>query len=212
MLRPIASPLALGLVGLAAGTVTMSGLQLGWVDARQGHDVALILLAFVFPLQLLASVLAFLARDGIVGTSMGILACTWLSIGLVHLGLPPGGTSDALGLFLLIAAIGMLVPTAGAATGKLVPAAVFATAAARFATTGVAQLTGDSPWKTLAGLIGLGLGALAVYAALAAGLEDALRRPVLPVGRRARGREALGGALAQQLTDVHHEPGVRQQL
>jgi uncharacterized protein len=36
--------------------------------------VALILIAFVFPLQLVASILGFLARDVVAGTGMGVLA------------------------------------------------------------------------------------------------------------------------------------------
>src|SRR5829696_6032108 len=96
VLRPIGSPLALGFVALAAATFVVSGLQLGWVEAAEGRNVALILIGFVAPLQLLVSAHGFLARDSLAGTAMGILSGTWLTVGLVLLTSPPGSTSDAL--------------------------------------------------------------------------------------------------------------------
>jgi hypothetical protein len=98
--RPLANPLPLGFLALAAGTLLVSGLQLEWLKPSDGSDVALILIAFVFPLQLVVSVFGFLARD-VAAPGMGILAGTWLSIGLVHLTGELGSSSDALGLFLL---------------------------------------------------------------------------------------------------------------
>src|SRR4051794_26995580 len=60
MLRPIGNPLPLGFLGLAGGTLIVSGLQLGWLDQSQGTQVALMLIAFVFPLQLLTSIFGYL--------------------------------------------------------------------------------------------------------------------------------------------------------
>src|SRR5215208_3277706 len=91
-LRPLANPLPLGFLALAGGTFVVSGLQLGWVPEAQGKDVALILLAFVFPLQLVASVFGYLTRDVVAGTGMGILAGTWLAVGLVPLSSSSGST------------------------------------------------------------------------------------------------------------------------
>jgi len=65
VLRPIANPLPLGFLALAAGTLLFSGLQLGWLAPDQGSDVALIVLAFVFPLQLVSSIFGLLGRDEI---------------------------------------------------------------------------------------------------------------------------------------------------
>jgi uncharacterized protein len=197
MLRPLGNPLPLGFIALAGGTLLVSGLQLKWLEPAEGTQVALVLIAFVFPLQLVASVLGFLARDVVAGTGMGILSGTWLSIALVTLTGQPGATSDALGLFLLLAAVAMLVPAAAAAAGKLVATAVLATTSLRFATIGLYQLTASDDWKATAGAVGLVLCALALYAALAMALEDALGRAVLPLGRRA----AIDG-----------EPGIRDQL
>jgi succinate-acetate transporter protein len=212
MLRPIGNPLPLGFLALAAATLLVSGLQLAWLQASDGRAVALILIAFVFPLQLLSSIFGFLARDVVAGTGMGVLAGSWLSIALVSLTSPPASTSDALGLFLLVAAVAMLVSAMAAATAKLVPAAVLATTALRFATTGAYQLTASATWKHAAGIVGLGLCALAVYAALAMALEDAVARTSLPLGRRRGGRDALDGEPRDQVVSVEHEAGVRRQL
>ena len=200
MLRPIGNPLPLGFLALSGGTLLVSGLQLGWLSDSDGMDVALILIAFVFPLQLVTSVFGYLGRDVVAGTGMGILSGTWLSIGLVTLTSPAGSTSDALGLFLLVAAVAMLVPALAALSGKLVAVAVLGTTAVRFACTGMYQLTVSETWKDIAGVVGLVLCAVAVYAALAIAIEDARRTTVLPTGRRGAGR------------DVEDEAGIRPQL
>src|SRR3954452_14390240 len=196
MLRPLANPLPLGFLALGAGTLVVAGLQLEWVSLTEGRSVALILLAFVFPLQLLASVIGFLARDVVAGTGMGLLSATWLSIALVTVDAPPGSTSGALGLLLLFAGVALLVPASVATVGKIVPALVLLTAAARFATTGVYQLDGSGTWKDVSAVIGLALCALAVYAALAMAWEDARRRTVLPVLRLGLRRGFPDGYLA----------------
>ena len=70
----------------------------------------------------------------------------------------------------------------------------------RFACTGVFELTASSTWEDIAGVVGLVLLALGVYAALAIALEDARRATVLPTGRRGAG------------VGVTDEPGIRPQL
>jgi succinate-acetate transporter protein len=211
-LRPIGNPLPLGFLALAGATLLLSGLQLGWLAPSDGRQVGMLLIAFVFPLQLLASVFGYLGRDVAAGTGMGILAGTWLSTGLVLLTGTPGATSDPLGLLLLLAAAAMTVPCAAAATGKLAAAAVLATTVVRFALGGLHQLTGSAGWENAAGLVGLVLCAVAFYAALALALEDAQRRTVLPVWRRGAGAASLERGLDAQVARIEHEAGVREQL
>jgi uncharacterized protein len=211
-LRPIAGPLALGFFGLAAATFVMSGLQLGWVDSTEGKQIALCILAFTVPLQFTASLLGFLARDGVAATGMGVLAGIWAVIGLITFSAKPGSTSDALGLFLLVAGVAMWAPASAAFASKLVPALVLSVAGLRFLVTGLYQLTSNEAWEDTAGVIGLVLAVFAIYAAYAAELEDVLKRPVLPLGRRGRGESAVRGTYAEQIANVAHEPGVRQQL
>jgi len=212
VVRPIASPTGLGLFGLAAATLVVSGLQLGWVDKGEGDKVGLILIAFPFLAQLLASIWSTLARDGVAMTGMGVLALTWLSVGLVLLSSAPGEKSDALGLLLLLSSVAMLLTALVASLSKLAVAAVFVTAAVRFALTALDELTGNEFWENAAGIVGLALFALAIYGALAAELEDAQGETVLPLGRRMKGRLALDGSLDEQMKKAPNEPGVRQQL
>jgi succinate-acetate transporter protein len=129
-----------------------------------------------------------------------------------HRDLPPGSTSDALGLLLLLAGTAMLLPAAGAALGKLVPAAVLVTTALRFLATGVFHLSASPGWEDAAGVIGLLLCALALYTALALVLEDVQRKPVLPLLRRGAGRDSLEGNLVEQLARLEREAGIREQL
>jgi succinate-acetate transporter protein len=212
VLRPIGNPLPVGFLALSGGTLVLSGLQLGWLPGTEGHHVAVILLAFVVPLQLVASLFGFLARDAVAGTGMGILAGTWLSISLVMWSAPPGSTSKALGILLLAAAVAMTAPAIASSLGKLVATAVLATAALRFAATGVFQLTGSSAWKHVAGVVGVALFLIAVYAAFAMLLEDVRRATFLPTFRRGRGRSSITGNLRDQLQSLDREAGVREQL
>jgi hypothetical protein len=212
VLRPIGNPLPLGFIGLAGGTTLLSAVQLGWLDpATDGTTVGLALVAFVFPLQLVASIFGFLGRDAVAGTGMGILAGTWLTIGLSTI-TSGTGPSDALGVLLLVAAAGMAVVAAGATLGKLVAAAVLATTTVRFLVTALAEIAGGAAWMDAAGVVGLVLAAVALYAALAMLIEDVSRQTVLPVGRRGAGRASLERGLHAQVERLEGEAGVREQL
>ena len=102
----------------------------------------------------------------------------------------------------------MLVPAAAAGSGKLIPMAVLATTALRFATTGIYELSASSTWQDIAGVVGVALCALALYAALAMALEDSQRNTSLPVLRRGLGRDSLEGNLDDQLARIEREAGV----
>ena len=212
VLRPLGNPLPLGFLALAGATLLISALQLGWLQPPEGGQVALILIAFVFPLQLLASILGYLSRDVVAGTAMGLLAGTWLSVALIKLTGQPGATSDPLGIFLLLAAAGMAIPASAATTAKAVPAAVLATTAVRFATTGLYEITASATWQDIAGVIGLILCAVAIYAAAAMAIEDINHQTVLPLGRRGAGAASISGNLEGQLERIEREAGVREQL
>lgn len=137
VLRPIGSPLPLGFAALGAASIVLSGLQLQWLPISEAHQVALVMLVFAVPLQLLASVFGFLARDSVGGTGMGVLAGTWLVIGSVVITSPPGSSSRTLGLLLFFAAAVLMIPTAAAVLGKVAAAIVMFAAAGRFALTGI---------------------------------------------------------------------------
>jgi uncharacterized protein len=198
MLRPLATPLPLGFLALMLATTVFSAVQLGWIPPTEGRVAGLTAVFATVPLQLLASVMGFLARDPVAATGMGVLTGTWAVVGLTTLTSPPGAVSVGLGVFLLVAGASMLVPAVSAGA-KLVPGAVMGLAGVRFAVTGGFHLTASPDWKAAAGWVGLALAVLALYAALALELEGAQGRMVLPLGRRAPAEPA-------------GEPGVRPQL
>jgi uncharacterized protein len=198
VLRPLATPLPLGFLALVLATTAFSAVQLGWVLPTEGRIAGLVAVFATVPLQLIAAVVGFLARDPVAATGMGILTGTWAVVGVATLTSPPGAVSTGLGVFLLAAGLCMLVPAVSAGA-KLVPAAVMGLAGVRFAVTGAYHLTASAGWKTTAGWVGLALAVLALYAALALELEGSHGRTVLPLGRRSPAEPA-------------GEPGVRPQL
>ena len=117
-LRPLGSPLPVGLAGLAVASLVVSGLDLGWVNAADGHEVGLMLLIAGVPLQLVGCVFALPARDAAAATSMGLLSISWMGMGATRLLSPAGSVSHVLGLALL-ATGGLLAASAlGQGAGK----------------------------------------------------------------------------------------------
>ena len=211
-LRPIGSPLPLGMIALGGASVLLTGLQLAWLPMAQAHDVAAVILAFAVPLQYLASVFGFLGRDSAGGTGMALLGACWTVTGALTLLSPAGGRSPVLGLLLLFASAALLVPAVAASLGKGAAATAFVLAAARFALTGVYEYQGGTAWEHASGWVGLVLCVVALYNALAFEIEDTRHRTVLPVLRWGTGRTALDGSEPEQVRNVQNEAGVREQL
>jgi succinate-acetate transporter protein len=209
-LRPIGTPLSLGMAGLAIASLVQSGFDLHWIAKSESLKVGLVLLAVPFFLQFLASVLAFLARDGSTGTAMGVLSASWLAIALVHIASRGDHRSGALGLMLLAAGGMLLLSAIAIGATKLLPSAIFGIEGVRFALSGVFELGAAHLWGTAAGIAGLVVVAVAGYGVLAFDLEGLQHRAVLPTFRRGRAKAALDAAPAAALDDVVHEPGVRQ--
>jgi succinate-acetate transporter protein len=209
-LRPIGSPLTIGMSGLAIASLVESGLALKWVPSSEAVQAGLILVAVPFVLQLLASIFSYLARDGAAGAATGVLATSWLVLGLSHLTAGTGRPIAVIGL-LLVAAGGVLALSAVAiGIGKPLPAAVFMLAALRFGLAGVYELSGTMFWQDIAGVVGLVVCAGAGYCVLAFELEGQQRQTVLPTLRRGRAELAMSGEAGAQVDGVAHEAGVRQ--
>jgi succinate-acetate transporter protein len=164
-LRPVGSPLALGFLALSVASFVFACVQLEWIAASNGSDVARAVLVLTVPLQLIVAVVAFVGRDTAVGTAMGLLAGTWAAASIVSMDLPPGGTSQALGVVLLAAGACLLAPALAAAHAPL-PASVIAASALRFIVTGVAETTGSTDWLHAAGWVGIALSALSFVVAM----------------------------------------------
>jgi succinate-acetate transporter protein len=209
-LRPLGSPLTIGMSGLAIASFVQSGLDLHWVALSQTRDVGLILVSVPFLLQLISSVFSYLVRDGAAGAAIGVLAGTWLTLGLLHLSSAPGARSGALGLMLLAAGGMVFLSSVAIALGKPIAGGTFALVGVRFVVAGVYQLGAAGGWEKAAGIIGLVIVALAAYNVIAFELEGVKHHAVLPTFRRGRARAAISGLPAAQLADLTAEPGVRE--
>jgi uncharacterized protein len=210
VLRPMASSLPLGFFAFGTGTILLSSLELHWVPASQGAVLMVMVLAFVVPLEALAGVLAFYARDAGAATALTLLAAAWAGTALTVLRSPPGALSPALGIFLLTLAAMMLVMFATALKAKPLFGVMLAVGACRFALTGTYELTGTKVLETVSGWLGIPLVFFTLYGGLALLLEDGASRTVLPLGRR--GRAQLEGDLRRQIEHSEREAGVRRQL
>lgn len=212
MLRPIATPFPLGMAALGTASLLVAGLELGWFTTADRTLVAVVLVGFCFPLQLLASIFGFLGRDTSAATGFGIQGGTWLVVGIQLLIGTPGHVSHAVGVLLLVSSAWVLLSATGATLGKLVPGAVLFTTALRFLLTGLYELTASHGLEHAAAIVGLALVLLAGYAALALEIENSQRRTVLPLLRRGAGASAMVDDLAGQAVGIAHEAGVREQL
>lgn len=212
VLKPIGNPMPLGLLGLTIATLAVAGLDLGWVPTGEQHQVGLVLIFFAFPLQGLATIFGFLARDAVVASGFGVQSASWLTFGVLQLTSHPGSRSHLLALFLFAAAAALVSAVSVAAHSKLVPALVMAGTVVRFVLTGVYQWSGNHIWRHASGWEGVALAVLALYTAVALDIESAQMRTVLPLGRFGRGKQAVRGSADAQVSDVEHEAGVREQL
>jgi uncharacterized protein len=210
-LRPIGSALPLGFFAFAIGMLLLATQAIGWIPVVEQAEVGRVLVAFVFPLELLATVLAFLARDTLGATTLGLFTTSWLLFGWSDISSPPGKTSVTLAIYLFGFATAILILALMSTLGKPFFAVLLALSCARMVVSGYVQIGGSQTWEHAAGWIAIALTALALYGGAALGLEDARRRELLPLFRRGGADEAFRGFEAQ-LARLESEPGVRQQL
>ncbi|WP_420037771.1 acetate uptake transporter family protein [Streptomyces sp. cg28] len=212
VLRPVASPLPLGFFALGMGSTVLAALQLGWVPAEQSEVLLLLILIFVVPLQLVAGVFAFLARDAGAGTALLLLGASWAGTSVTSLDSPVGAPVAAQAVFLL-ALVPFVLALAGAALkSKPLFAVLLTLTAVRFCLTGLYEAGAGQAWQSAAGWTGLAIGAFALYGGLALLVEDGEQRTVLPLFRRGAARRSIEGDLREQLTAAQQEAGVRHQL
>jgi uncharacterized protein len=210
-LRPVGSGLPLGFFAFGIGMLLLGCLGIGWIPVEEQKDVGMLLIAFVFPLELLATVFAFLARDTLGATTLGLFTTSWLAFGWLYVSSQPGATSVTVGIYQFGFATAVLLLAAMSTLGKPFFSVLLLASSARMVASGYFEVGGPGHWLKIAGGIGIGLAALAMYGGTALGLEDARQRPVLPLFRRGAADEAFHGFEAQ-LGRLGSEPGVRQQL
>jgi succinate-acetate transporter protein len=212
VLRPIGNSLPLGMFAFAVGTTIFGAVEIGWIPPSQTLPVVLVMLAFTAPLEAIASIFGFLARDAAVGATMGIFAAGWTTLGLCYLMLGSQAHTAAIGIFLVVDAISVLLIGIAAATGKPLVSVILVLAAIRFFASASVEFGAGEDVRRAAGSIGLLLGVLALYGGLATLLEDLQEHPVLPIGRLGKARQSTQGTLDDQIRSVHHDAGVRDQL
>jgi uncharacterized protein len=211
MLRPVGSPLPLGFFAFAVGSFLFTAFELGWVAQSQARPLSWIMLVFVVPLQLIGSIVSFMARDAGSATALGLFAMTWASVAVVGL-TSTAPRTPVLGVFMLAMCAVILAFGATSVMGKPLLGLVSFLACIRFAMTGVYQIHGGTGWEHTSGWLGLPLCAAAFYLALALMLEDVQHHTVLPIGRRGPARGALERPLGDQVASVEREAGVRDKL
>jgi hypothetical protein len=211
VLRPIGSGLPLGFYSFGLGMLLLGCSAIGWIPVSEYKDVAMLLLAFAFPLQLLAAVLAFLARDTLGATTLGLFAASWLSLGWSEYAAEPGATSVTLAVYLFgFATVAMLLALMSVPAKPLF-SVLLTVSAARMVLDGIYEAGGPHGALTPAGVVAIALAALALYGGTALALEDSRHRELLPLFRRGAADAAFEGFDAQ-LDRLESEPGIRQQL
>jgi succinate-acetate transporter protein len=211
-LRPVASSLPLGFFAFGTASVLLSTLELHWVPAAQTRSLMLVVLVYAVPLELLAAVFAFLARDAGAASALAVFAGVWAGSALTMATGRPGATTPVLAVFLLSVVPLMLVLSAASLQGKPLFGLLLLIGACRFVLVGAYEAGGAAGLQDVAGWFGVVLGAFALYGGLALLLEEGVQRTVLPVGRRGRARSSLEGDFGQQVRHTEREAGVRRQL
>ncbi len=211
VLRPYASALPLGCFAFAIGNGLYSAFLLHWIPANEARTLAILLLGFAAPLELLPCIMAFLSRDTGAATAMGLFGFAWVVQALPILmtgGDPP---SAAIGIFLLAIAVCLLIVTTVTIQGKPMLAVLLVVAAARSLCAALVEF-GMHPVTTAAAWLGFGVTTVAFYAGLGLLLED-VRGIVLPMTfRKKEAQAAMEQGLEHQVRHLHREAGVREQL
>ncbi|MDB5182180.1 MAG: hypothetical protein JWP13_943 [Candidatus Saccharibacteria bacterium] len=208
-LRPIASPMPLGLFTLAIASAVVSAVEVGIIPESSFRAVSLII-APAFLLQLVAAIFAFLSRDTIAATVLASFASTWL-VGALAFFINPPDIGKALGIYYFVFSIFVLL-ILSLAKSKLVLSAIMVCAVLRFVSSGIYEFTNSSAAGLVAGIVGFVLTIVALYGAHSLLAEDVTGRAPFPVGRSGMARAAMEGPLSQQLEGLEHSAGVRRTL
>jgi succinate-acetate transporter protein len=212
VLRPLASPLPLGFFAFGVGSVLQSALQFGLIPQSEVQNLALLFGVFVFPLELLAALLAYPSRETVAATILSIIAFSWLGAAVVTYTVAPDATSPSLGILYLAISLILLLLGGVGALGKPLLASVMFLAFFRYGLNGLYELLALGWMQTASGAIGCAIFAVSLYGGLALSLEDTMHRTVLPFGRRGEARQAFEGGLSEQVGSIEQEAGIRKQL
>ena len=212
VLRPYASSIPLAPFAFGVGYVLYSAFLLHWIPAMEAREMAYMLLAFVAPLELGPSLMAFLARDSGGATAFVIFGAAWVVQGLSLLGGPPPPTSPVTGIFFLCLTLCLVTLATVTFKGKPLLGAVLVVAIVRTLGAAAFALKGLQWLATATGWCGLVLALLAFYSAFAFLEEDVTERLSSLTFRTGEARAAMEQDLASQVSTIEKEAGVRKQL
>jgi succinate-acetate transporter protein len=212
VVRPLGNPMPLGMFAFGIGMLLLAAESAGWVPVSEDVQIGILLAAFVFPLEGLATVMAFVARDTLAATVLGLFTTSWLALGLVLITGQPGAISTTEGIYLLGFAGAVASLALIAAPGKPLVALTLALSCARAVLFGLYELTRTPGLEHAAGYVAAAIAGVAWYAGTAFAFEEVRGRPLLPVLRRGASAVAVSGDLPRQLAHARQEAGIRQQL
>jgi hypothetical protein len=212
VVRPYGSVVPLGFLAFGLGMFLYATLDAGWVKPTETHTIGWMLLAFVAPIEAMATVFAFLSRDTTSGVALGLFSGSWILTGVLTVQGKVGELSPAQGYFLFGFVAVILLLACVAWLGQPLIAAILTFSCLRAIAFAIYELGGGRGWERVSGWIALGIFCVALYAGLAFLLEDSKGHAVLPLGRRGASREAIDEGLESQLAGLADEPGVRKHL
>jgi uncharacterized protein len=212
-LRPFASALPLGFFAFGIGMALLAGYDAGWIAVGEQKHIGILLASFVFPLELLAAIFGFLARDSFAATGLGLFATSWLALGLEFASAPvPGLRNAALGIYLLAFAAAVGALALAAFTGKPLIGVIMLAATGRAILSGIYELGGAHSLLHAGGIVAIAIAGLAWYGGAAFLIEDVRQKTILPTFRRGGSKSTLEGSLSEQIERAAGDAGVRQQL
>ena len=212
VVRPYGSALPLGCFAFGVGNALLSAYALHWIPLGDTNVIAIMMLAFVAPLELIPCIMAFLSRDSGGATAMGVFAAAWVVQGIELLTGPIGSTSIAVGVFLFLLALILIVLTVASFPGKPLLGVLLTIAVLRSSGAALVQFGFAGAAILFTAWTGFLLAAFAFYSGLGFLMEDIKQRPLAMTFRRKEAKAALEGDLAHQLKPLANEAGVRQQL
>ena len=212
VVHPYASALPLGCFAFGVGNALTSAFYLHWIPVADQHTLAIMLLAFVAPLELIPCIMAFLSRDTGGATAMGIFSAAWVVQGIELLSGSVSVSNLATGIFLLMLSLYLIILAVVTFSAKPLLGILLSLAVLRSLGASLMQF-GFIKGSTLpTAIFGFLVSLFAVYSGLGFLLEDIYQKPMAMTFRRGKARAALDGNLQEQLTEIAHEAGVRNQL
>jgi len=210
-LQPIAAPSILGLYAFAGATLIVAAELAGWYgDARTASYLFPFAAAFGGVAQFAAGMWAYRARDAIATAMHGMWGSFWIGYGILYLLFATGtltepqGPFPALGFWFIALAWITTTGAIAAVAENAALTAVLGTLALGSAFAAIAELLGSDSWTVIAGWTFIVSAVCAWYTASALMFEGVWGRPVLPVGKTKKAKEA------PEVNEGAGEPGVMQ--